>query len=166
MYAAPRTDYADGTDQMTRRLIQAAIFVLLSACGSSPPSSAQPASSSGTPFTVTEVATFDSPWAMDFLPGSGVPLTNAALVTEKGGKLWLVDVANGRKQAVAGTPSVVAQGQGGLLDVVASPAFAGDGMVYLTFSEPSANGGSQLALARAKLVQDASGARLEGLQVI
>ena len=151
---------------MTRRLIQAAIFAMLSACGSSPPSSAQPAASSGTPFTVTEVATFDSPWAMDFLPGSGVPLTNAALVTEKGGKLWLVDVANGRKQAVAGTPSVVAQGQGGLLDVVASPAFAGDGMVYLTFSEPSANGGSQLALARAKLVQDASGARLEGLQVI
>jgi len=35
--------------------------------------------------------------------------------------------------------------------VVASPDFAGTRLVYLTYSEPSRNGGSQLALARARL---------------
>ena len=44
----------------------------------------------------TEVAEFSTPWAMAFLPGSGVPLTNMALLTEKEGKLWLVDVRNGQ----------------------------------------------------------------------
>jgi glucose/arabinose dehydrogenase len=38
--------------------------------------------------------------------------------------------------------------------------------VYLTYSEPSARGGSALALARAELVRDANGGRLNGLQVL
>ena len=113
-----------------------------------------------------EVATFDGPWALAFLPGSGVPMTNIALVTEKPGKLWLVDVGNGHKQPVAGVPRVVVSSQGGLLDVVASPDFAGDQLVYLTYSEPSRNGGSGLALARAKLVRGSGGWRLDGLNVI
>jgi aldose sugar dehydrogenase len=53
-----------------------------------------------------------------------------------------------------------------LLDVVASPTFASDHRVYLTYSEPSARGGSALALARAELVRDANGGRLNGLQVL
>jgi glucose/arabinose dehydrogenase len=144
---------------MKLRLAPLATLLVLAACGTSTPTSAQegssgPANLSATkpPFTTAEVTTFDSPWAMDFLPGSGVPRTNTALVTEKAGRLWLVDVATGRKQAVSGAPTVVAEGQGGLLDVVASPSFAGDGLIYLTYSEPSQLGGSQLALARAKLV--------------
>ncbi len=103
---------------------------------------------------------------MDFLPGSGVPMTNLALVTEKQGKLWLVDVTNGRKQEVSGVPQVVVSSQGGFLDVVASPNFAGDQMIYLTYSEPSKNGGSGLALARARLVQQAGGARLDRVIVL
>ena len=47
-----------------------------------------------------------------------------------------------------------------------APGFASKGEVYLTYSEPSSNGGSGLALARAKLVRDSAGARLEGLQVL
>jgi aldose sugar dehydrogenase len=144
---------------MTLRLIQAALVVALAGCGSSPSASAEQ-SSTGRPFAVAEVATFDAPWAMDFLPGS-----ITALVTEKAGRLWLVDVTNGRKQPVGGAPTVVAEGQGGLLDVVLSPHFAQDNVVYLTFSEPSPNGGSQLALARARLVRGAAPA-LQHLQVI
>jgi glucose/arabinose dehydrogenase len=113
------------------------------------------------PFAITEVATFDSPWAMDFLPGS-----TTALVTEKAGRLWLIDVATGAKKEVAGAPDVLAEGQGGLSDVKVSPRFAQDAIVYLTFAEASKNGGSQLALSRAKLVNSDAGARLEGLQVI
>jgi glucose/arabinose dehydrogenase len=144
-------------------------LLLLAACGTSVPTKAQDPQgsvgranvpSSEPPFTTAPVATFDAPWAMDFVPGS-----TSALVTEKGGRLWLVDVGSGGKQEVAGTPKVLAKGQGGLLDVKLSPHFAEDGRVYLTFSEPSQNGGSQLALARGKLVRGASPA-LQGLQVI
>jgi len=150
----------------------AALFLSLCACGNSTPTNAQvpngsggeagPAnlSSSTPPFTSTAVATFDEPWALAFLPGS-----NSAIVTEKPGHIWLVDVASGRKQAVQGAPRVVYGGQGGLLDVVVAPDFGTSAFVYLTYSEPSANGGSGLAMARAKLVRDASGARLDALQV-
>jgi glucose/arabinose dehydrogenase len=145
---------------MTQRLIQCALLLMLGACGASPSAGANP------PFTMSQVATFDSPWAMAFLPGSGVRTTNTALVTEKPGRIWLVNVATGQKQPVSGAPRVVVSSQGGLLDIVPSPDFAGDRLVYLTFSEPSTNGGSGLAMARAQLVLDRTGARLQNLTVL
>ena len=149
---------------MTPRLMQSSLLLVVAACTAAP---SQPAAAAGEPpFTVTEVTSFTAPWAMTFLPGSGVPMTSAALVTEKGGKLWLLDSGSGRKQAVAGVPQVVAEGQGGLLDVVASPGFAGDGMIYLTYSEPSDHGGSGLALARARLTDIPTSPRLTDVQVI
>jgi glucose/arabinose dehydrogenase len=146
---------------MTKRTIQAVLFLLLAGCGSPTSTTAQPAASSGASFTSTPVATFDNPWALAFLPG-----TMTAIVTEKPGRLWLVDARTGRKQPVGGIPRVLYGGQGGLLDVVLAPTFTTDGLVYLTYSEPSPNGGSGLALARAKLVRDAGGPRLEGLRVL
>ncbi len=116
---------------------------------------------SGPPFRVAEVATFDSPWAIAFLPASAT-----ALVTEKPGRIWLIDVATGRKVPVSGAPEVVVSSQGGLLDIAPSPRFASDGLVYLTYSEPSQNGGSQLALARGKLVREGSAARIDGLHLL
>lgn len=145
------------------RIAHLVLALALTACGTQPTASQ---SSALPPFSVSEVAAFDSPWAMDFLPGSGVPMTAMALVTEKGGKLWLVDARNGRRRQVSGVPNVVAQGQGGLLDVVAAPSFAGDGMIYLTYAEPSAAGGSGLALAKARLVDIVTNPRLTGLEVI
>jgi glucose/arabinose dehydrogenase len=146
---------------MIARLMQAAMFLLVAGCGSSSSTTAQTTSSSTPPFSVTPVTTFNNPWALAFLPG-----TTSAIVTEKPGRVWLVDVANGRKQPVSGVPRVAVSSQGGLLDVVVSPSFAGDQMVYLTYSEPSSNDGSGLALARAKLVRGGAGARLDGLEVI
>jgi glucose/arabinose dehydrogenase len=136
-------------------------FILLEGCGSSSSTTAQPTSSSNPPFSITPLATFNSPWALAFLPGS-----RTAIVTEKPGHIWLVDVGSGHKQPVSGAPRVLFEGQGGLLDVVVSPTFAADQMVYLTYAEPSANGGSGLALARARLVRGTTGARLGSLQVI
>ena len=122
---------------------------------------ADPAPSANPPFVSTAVATFDSPWAMAFLPGS-----TQGIVTEKPGHIWLVDYRNGRKQAVSGAPRVVAGGQGGLLDVAASPTFASDNQVYLTYAEPSANGGSGLELARARLVRGAAGVSLQNVTLL
>ena len=153
---------------MTLRLIQASLALILASCGASGPGAAQanddqaaPATKSGPPFTVTAIGTFDEPWAIAFLPG-----TSMALVTEKPGHVWLIDVAKGLKTAVAGVPQVRYGGQGGLLDVAVSPHFATDGLVYLSYSKPTADGGSGLALARAKLVKDAAGTRLDGLRVL
>jgi glucose/arabinose dehydrogenase len=150
------------------RPLQASLLLIVAACGASGPTSAQSgneltpsASTGGRPFTVSPIATFDSPWAMAFLPGG-----TTALITEKPGRIWLIDVASGAKQQVAGAPSVVVTSQGGLLDIAVSPHFANDGLVYLSYSRPTPDGGSGLALARARLVRGSSAARLNGLQVI
>jgi glucose/arabinose dehydrogenase len=66
---------------------------------------------------------------MAFLPGRGVPLTGMALLTEREGKLWLVDTATGKRQPVSGAPAVTPAGQGGLGDVAVHPDFAGNGRV-------------------------------------
>ena len=150
---------------MSLRLMLTAPVLALAACGTSSETTAQ-TTSSGRPFTVSEVTTFNSPWAMDFLPGSGVRLTNAALVTEKGGRLWLLDVNTGQKQEVSGVPSVVVAGQGGLGDVVAHPDFAGNRRVYLSYAEAGSNGTSGAALGYGTLVLGQDQPRLEGFKVI
>lgn len=114
--------------------------------------------SDGRPFTTREVASFDEPWAMDFLPDG------RALVTEKGGTLRLVDVSSGASQEVTGTPDVEDDGQGGLGDIVPGPTFERDGTVYVSWAT-QADGGNQAVLGRARLVTDGE-PRLEGLAPI
>jgi len=66
---------------------------------------------------------------------------------------------------VANVPAVLAQGQGGMLGVFLSPHYASDQQVYLTYSSPE-EGGSGVALARARLALGQGTASLEGLKVI
>ena len=131
---------------MSRKLLQAALVAGLCVACQSEGTAQRQAGSRNLPFTVTPVAEFSSPWAMAFLPGSGVPLTNRALLTEKEGKLWLVDVSNGQRVAVSGVPAVKDAGQGGLGDVMPHPDFAGNQRIYLSFVEPGADGTSGAAL--------------------
>ena len=148
---------------MARRLIQVAALFGLTACGTAPSASADQAASDR-PFTVSEVARFDAPWAMSFLPGSGVRLTNMALVTEKTGKLWLLDTRSGRKEEVAGVPPVHVEGQGGLLDVLASPDFAGNQQVFISYSKDGPNGSSYTAVDAGRLILGQGQPRLDGLR--
>lgn len=144
---------------MTLRLT--ALLLLLASC------SAGAGQSTGEkPFRTSEVASFEEPWAMDFLPGSGVPKTNMALVTEKQGKLWLVDVTNGHKQEVAGVPAVHVEGQGGLADVVVHPGFAGNQRIYLSFPEAGPDGTSGAVVGYGRLVLGSGQPHLEGFKVI
>jgi glucose/arabinose dehydrogenase len=110
------------------------------------------------PFVMTQVATFNLPWRLGFLPDGRM------LMTEKVGPIWLV-TQTGEKTPVANVPAVLAQGQGGMLGVFLSPHYAEDHFVYLTYSEPG-DGGSSLALARAKLTLGQSSASLIDLKVI
>lgn len=110
------------------------------------------------PFTMTQVATFNLPWRIAFLPDGRM------LITEKVGPVWLV-TQQGEKTPVANVPAVLAQGQGGMLGIFLSPNYATDKQVYLTYSEPGDNG-SSLALARATLTLGQGSASLDNLQVI
>src|SRR5688572_2357677 len=96
------------------------------------------------PFNVTQVATFNLPWRIAFLPDGRM------LVTEKVGPVWLV-TQQGQKTPVANVPAVLYGGQGGMLGVYVSPDYATTNNVYLTYSEPQEDR-SSLALARARLV--------------
>jgi glucose/arabinose dehydrogenase len=151
---------------MTPGLMQGALMLMLMACGASPSATAQGESGGPRPFTVMPIADFTTPWAMSFLPGSGVPLTSRALITERDGRLWLVDCGSGEKQAVTGVPTVKVAGQGGLGDVVASPDFAGNHRVYLTFAEAGPGGTSGAALGYGTLVLGKGLPRLDGFRVI
>lgn len=105
---------------------------------------------------VTEVVSgLDQPWGMAFLPSGGL------LITERDGRLLFVN--DGRAQSVAGTPDVVADGQGGLLDVMVPRDFASSREVFLSYSKRLA-GGTGTALAKGRLSDD--GTRLEGVTVI
>jgi glucose/arabinose dehydrogenase len=92
------------------------------------------AESGSTPFATAEVATFDEPWAIAFAPG-----TATLFVTEKSGKLKLVDTKTGETAAVSGAPAVDYGGQGGLGDIAFLPAEAGSTLgrrtVYLSWAE-------------------------------
>lgn len=110
------------------------------------------------PFIETAIATFDTPWALAFLPDGRM------LVTEKAGRLFLVTQA-GAKRQLAGVPQVANVGQNGLLDVAVSPQFERDRSVFLTYAEPGPQG-SGLALALARLSESASRVGLDSLRVI
>lgn len=142
---------------------QAAMAALLAAGCQAGSSAAE--TDGARPFTVAEVASFTTPWAMEFLPGSGVKLTNMALVSEREGRLWLVDTATGQRQAVTGVPEVNVAGQGGLGDVVVHPDFAGNQRIYLSFVEKG-EGGSGAALGYGRLILGSGAPRIDGFKVI
>lgn len=107
---------------------------------------------------VEEVATgLDHPWAVEALPDG------ALLVTERAGRLRVITRTGQISAPIAGLPAVDARGQGGLLDVALSPAFAQDNTIYWTFAE-AREGGNGTSVARGQLNRQAN--RIEGAQVI
>lgn len=113
------------------------------------------------PFAVTEIARFDEPWAMSFLPDG-----QHLLVTQKPGQLKLVGM-DGQSGDITGVPEVAYGGQGGLGDVVLHPEFSRNQMVYLSYAEAGERDTRGAAVARARLVTDAKGGgKLTGLEVI
>lgn len=152
---------------MSGRVLQAIVAAALCSACQTEGAAQRQADSKDRPFTVTEIADFSTPWAMAFLPGSGMPLTKMAVLTEKEGRLWLVDVTSGSKTPVSGVPSVVVAGQGGLGDVMPHPDFAGNQRVYLSFVEGGPNGTSGAALGYGRLIFTKGGpVRLDGFKVI
>src|SRR5688572_10497992 len=82
------------------------------------PRSPTPESIKGAVRAETVAKGLEHPWGLAFLPDGRI------LVTERPGRLRIVD-RNGRlSQPLSGVPRVHASGQGGLLDVALDPRFA------------------------------------------
>ncbi|HXH08210.1 MAG TPA: PQQ-dependent sugar dehydrogenase [Alphaproteobacteria bacterium] len=98
----------------------------------------------------------EHPWALEFLPDGRL------LVTERPGRLRIVDQDGRLSEPLAGVPQVLARGQGGLLDVALDPNFADNRLVYLSYAEPGEGGTAGTAVARGHL----SDGGLEDVRVI
>lgn len=107
----------------------------------------------------TFVSSLQDPWAMAFLPNGDM------LVTERPGRLRLVQRGVLRPEPIGGVPRVRYGGQGGLLDVALHPDFETNRLVYLSYSKPNADGSEgTTAVVRGRL--DAEAIRLEGVEEI
>jgi len=119
------------------------------------PRSPTPRSVEGRVGAETVAKGLDHPWALAFLPDGRM------LVTERQGRLRIVEKDGRLSPPLGGVPEVAAHGQGGLLDVAIDPQFEQNRLVYLSFAEPG-EGGAGTAVARGRLGEG----RLEDVKVI
>src|ERR1700726_560884 len=98
---------------------------------------AQTFQSESGPLLVETVASgLDHPWSLAFLPDGRM------LVTERPGRLRILDHDGKLSPPVEGVPVVAAVGQGGLLDIVLAPDFKESRVVYFSFAEPRGPAGA------------------------
>ena len=102
-------------------------------------------------YRVVPVASgLQNPWGIAFLPGGDI------LITERSGRLRIVREGRLLPDAVPGVPEVLAQGQGGLLDVQPHPDFATNRLIYITYSKPYTDlEGARTVLIRGTFQDDA-----------
>jgi glucose/arabinose dehydrogenase len=112
------------------------------------------------PFDATPIAAFDEPWAMTFLPDGRL------LVTEKPGRLLLVDPDGASTLVFDDIPDLAYGGQGGFGDVVLHPDFANNGILYLSYAESGDGDTRGAAVARARLQLSGDEAELDDFEVI
>ena len=121
--------------------------------------SPQPGSTPNVVRAETVARGLENPWGLAFLPDGRM------LVTERPGRLRVVTMDGKVSDPLAGVPRVVAQGQGGLLDVALDPAFAKNRYVYLSFSEPGEYAGTN-STAVARGVVNATASGLDSVTII
>lgn len=112
-------------------MIRSSLILAVSALGfAALPAFAQTAPEySEAPFDMTEIARFNEPWAMTFLPDGRM------LVTEKPGTLRWATQDGHVSDPIEGVPTVDYGNQGGLGDIILHPDFAENDIVYLSYVE-------------------------------
>ncbi|MCY1055690.1 PQQ-dependent sugar dehydrogenase [Nannocystis sp. SCPEA4] len=136
------------------------VIVLLLACNASRSEHTDaPTPAETEEFRVEEVVVgLDRPWALEFLPDGRI------LLTEKPGRMRIAGTDGALSEPLANVPEVMAEDQGGLLDVALAHDFATSSRIYLSFAEPR-EGGSGTSVAAATLRLDGT-PRLEDVSVI
>ncbi|CAM5222514.1 Glucose/Sorbosone dehydrogenase domain-containing protein OS=Bosea thiooxidans OX=53254 GN=ARD30_07355 PE=4 SV=1 [Bosea thiooxidans] len=138
------------------RAFAAGIFVAAIAAGAAAAQQRFP-SSAGELIVETVASGLENPWGLAFLPDGRM------LVTERPGRLRIVGTDGTLSRPITGVPSVMARGQGGLLDVALDPAFAENRLVYFSFAEPR-SGGNGTSVGRGRLNEQ--GTALANVEVI
>ncbi|GAB7022360.1 PQQ-dependent sugar dehydrogenase [Salidesulfovibrio brasiliensis] len=93
------------------------------------------------------------PWGMAWLPDGGL------LITERPGRVLLL--RDGDIRPVPGSPDVLTEGQGGLLDIAVHPDFKSNGLVYFTLATGNKHA-NHTALARARF----DGQRFSNIKIL
>lgn len=104
---------------------------------------------------VTMLEGLEHPWAIDWLPNGDI------LITERPGRLRIIENGKLNPEPIQGVPEVFAVGQGGLLDVSVHPNFEENRYIYLTYASGNRNN-NQTRIARAILENN----QLQDLEVI
>ena len=107
------------------------------------------ADSQNLPFNVEEIASFNEPWAMTFLPDGRM------LVNEKRGRVLVVTQDGEKSRPIEDVPNVDYRGQGGLGDVILHPDFENNQIFYLSYAESGKGKTRGAAVARGRLEFDA-----------
>ena len=91
-------------------------------------------------------------WGFDFLPSSNDIEQDLPklIVTERGGEMYFLSLANGHKESISGLPRMTEVGQGGLMDVKLHPQFSKNKLVFFSYVARYEDG-TGTVVARAKL---------------
>lgn len=135
---------------MLKRFILSAFSLLVVLSCSAEPSTNLPLENTD-PIKATQLkvelvnSELKNPWGMVFLPDGKI------LVTEKEGRIVLLDKSTILNNDVAGGPESKVQGQGGLLDMELHPDFKTNRWIYFTYASGEGEGnGAMTALSRAQ----------------
>ena len=91
----------------------------------------------------TWVDGLNEPWGMAFLPDG------SAVITEKRGRLVIVEAGKRTASPISGLPEIDTSSQAGLFDVKPHPHYATNGWLYLAYSHPQTNAqGERVSLTR------------------
>ena len=101
-------------------------------------------------YQITQVATgLGIPWGMSFQSESEI------LFTERKGRLGIVNIDSGEVNYLSGLPEIIANGQGGLMDLVKPTNNEIADWTYFTYVKPiDAAGNGETTLARAHISKD------------
>ncbi len=100
------------------------------------------------------------PWGMQMLPDGRF------IVTERTGAIRIVTTSGDVSLPLEGAPRALPIRQGGMLDIALAPDFAISQMVYISFTEPRAQGRNGTSVARARLVREKNQDRFADLEII
>jgi len=140
--------------------IRFAVIFLFLFCAANASAGTAIVGTAGSRLQAESYGAFNEPWAMTFLSAEKL------LVTEKTGRLLLVNLDDRTTVPVRGVPEVAYGGQGGLGDIILHPDYQENHLIYLSYAEQDASGKRGAVVIRVTLNQASAEPQLENSEVI